>query len=224
MIAERPNVCKQLHMPAQSGSTDVLARMRRGYSREAYDELVAHVRQAIPEVALRCGVGAGSAFVCGFLTRPLSTLRAFSTQRVPIPVPHPPKCSTDMIVGFCGESEEDHAASLDLMAAVQYDQAFLFAYSRRDKTHAARHYEVGGCCRTSVCSIGCRLTGGGHCAGHALPRLASATGRWAASACPNQCPAHTAMHAIPTHVTLFLATRALHPFNWFPSCLAGRRA
>jgi tRNA A37 methylthiotransferase MiaB len=48
-----------------------------------------------------------------------------------------------MIVGFCGESEADHAASLDLMAAVAYDQAFLFAYSLREKTHAARHYQVG---------------------------------------------------------------------------------
>lgn len=54
VIAERPNVCKQLHMPAQSGSTAVLQRMRRGYSRDAYDDLVAHVRHVIPEVALRC--------------------------------------------------------------------------------------------------------------------------------------------------------------------------
>lgn len=50
--------------------------------------------------------------------------------------------STDMIVGFCGEEEEDHAASLDLMRSVGYDQAFLFAYSMRDKTHAARHYQA----------------------------------------------------------------------------------
>lgn len=47
-----------------------------------------------------------------------------------------------MIVGFCGETEDDHAASLDLMRAVGFDQAFLFAYSLRDKTHAARHYQV----------------------------------------------------------------------------------
>ncbi|KAL4421454.1 hypothetical protein ABPG75_010745 [Micractinium tetrahymenae] len=101
VIASRPNVCKQLHMPAQSGSSYMLDRMRRGYSREAYDALVAHVRSVIPEVAL----------------------------------------STDMIVGFCGEREEDHATSLDLMRSVGYDQAFLFAYSMRDKTHAARHYQ-----------------------------------------------------------------------------------
>ncbi|KAL4432197.1 hypothetical protein ABPG77_005959 [Micractinium sp. CCAP 211/92] len=101
VIASRPNVCKQLHMPAQSGSTYMLDRMRRGYTRQAYDELVSHVRTVIPEVAL----------------------------------------STDMIVGFCGEREEDHAASLDLVASTGYDQAFLFAYSMRDKTHAARHYQ-----------------------------------------------------------------------------------
>ena len=48
--------------------------------------------------------------------------------------------STYMIVGFCDETESDHAASVDLMRTVGYDQAFLFAYSRRDKTYAARHY------------------------------------------------------------------------------------
>lgn len=49
-MAEHPNVCKQLHVPAQSGSTEVLARMRRGYSREAYDALVSSIRSAIPGV------------------------------------------------------------------------------------------------------------------------------------------------------------------------------
>ncbi len=52
MIASRPNICKQLHMPAQSGSSSMLGRMRRGYSREAYDLLVAHVRGLLPGVAL----------------------------------------------------------------------------------------------------------------------------------------------------------------------------
>lgn len=62
VIAAHPNICKQLHMPAQSGSTAVLERMRRGYTREAYDELVAHVREALPEVALRW---AGAGMGCG---------------------------------------------------------------------------------------------------------------------------------------------------------------
>ncbi|GAB4822700.1 hypothetical protein N2152v2_009746 [Parachlorella kessleri] len=101
VIASRPNVCKQLHMPAQSGSSAVLERMRRGYSREAYDALVAHVREAIPAVAL----------------------------------------STDIISGFCGESEEDHAATLDLMRRTGFDQAFMFAYSDREKTYAAKHLQ-----------------------------------------------------------------------------------
>lgn len=100
VIASRPNVCKQLHMPAQSGSTAVLQRMRRGYTREAYDALVDHVRASIPGVAL----------------------------------------STDMIAGFCGETEADHAASVDLLQSVRYESAFLFAYSERDRTHAARHH------------------------------------------------------------------------------------
>lgn len=99
-IQSHDNICKQLHMPAQSGSTNVLRRMNRGYSREAYDELVAHIRSEIPGVAL----------------------------------------STDMIAGFCGETEEDHLASVDLMQSIKYDLGFLFAYSLRDKTHAAKKY------------------------------------------------------------------------------------
>lgn len=49
-VAENPNVCKQLHMPAQSGSTTVLARMRRGYTRDAYDALLQHVYEHLPQV------------------------------------------------------------------------------------------------------------------------------------------------------------------------------
>ena len=68
VIASRPNVCKQLHMPAQSGSSAVLERMRRGYTREAYDELVATVRAAIPAVALSTDIisgGSGAGWVDG---------------------------------------------------------------------------------------------------------------------------------------------------------------
>lgn len=49
--------------------------------------------------------------------------------------------STDMIVGFCGETEADHEATLDLLQRMRYPHGFLFAYSKRDKTHAARKYE-----------------------------------------------------------------------------------
>lgn len=100
-IKSHHNICNQLHMPAQSGSTFILEQMRRGYTREAYDDLVDHVRKEIPGVAL----------------------------------------STDMIAGFCGETDEDHKMSVDLMKNVRYDLAFLFAYSKREKTHAARHLE-----------------------------------------------------------------------------------
>lgn len=98
LMAERGNICKHLHMPAQSGSSSVLERMRRGYTREAYLELINDVKGMIPEVAI----------------------------------------SSDFITGFCGETEEEHMETLSLMQTVQYDQAFMFAYSMREKTHAHR--------------------------------------------------------------------------------------
>ncbi|XP_063974689.1 mitochondrial tRNA methylthiotransferase CDK5RAP1 isoform X2 [Diachasmimorpha longicaudata] len=60
LIAERPNICKQIHLPAQSGNSAVLARMRRGYSRESYLELVKHIRNIIPQIKL------SSDFIAGF--------------------------------------------------------------------------------------------------------------------------------------------------------------
>lgn len=59
VIASRPNVCKQLHMPAQSGSSSMLERMRRGYTRQAYDALVQHAREVIPGVALSTDIISG---------------------------------------------------------------------------------------------------------------------------------------------------------------------
>lgn len=50
--------------------------------------------------------------------------------------------STDMIVGFCGETEEEHQCTLDLLERTAYEQAFMFAYSQRDRTLAARHLQV----------------------------------------------------------------------------------
>jgi tRNA A37 methylthiotransferase MiaB len=52
--------------------------------------------------------------------------------------------STDMICGFCGETESEHEATLDLMTRTAFEQAFMFAYSMRERTHAARHLEVAG--------------------------------------------------------------------------------
>lgn len=101
VIKSYDNICKQLHLPAQSGSSTVLSRMRRNYSKEAYFSLIERVREMIPEIAI----------------------------------------STDMIVGFCGETEEEFNESLELMRAVEFDQAYLFAYSMREKTHAHRNYK-----------------------------------------------------------------------------------
>ncbi|KAI5634911.1 radical SAM superfamily domain-containing protein [Phthorimaea operculella] len=101
VISERPNICKMLHLPAQSGNSNVLERMRRGYTREAYLELVDHVKASIPGVGL----------------------------------------STDMICGFCGETEEEFQDTLSLMQIVDYNVAFLFPYSMREKTTAYRRYK-----------------------------------------------------------------------------------
>jgi MiaB/RimO family radical SAM methylthiotransferase len=100
-IASRHNICSQVHMPAQSGSSVVLERMRRGYTREAYLALVQRMREAIPGVAL----------------------------------------SSDFIAGFCGETLHDHRETLSLMTEVEYDMAFMFAYSMRARTRAAYRLE-----------------------------------------------------------------------------------
>ncbi|XP_059476604.1 mitochondrial tRNA methylthiotransferase CDK5RAP1 [Neocloeon triangulifer] len=60
LINERDNICKNIHLPAQSGNSEVLQRMRRGYTREAYLELVDHAREIIPNLSL------SSDFICGF--------------------------------------------------------------------------------------------------------------------------------------------------------------
>jgi len=92
-----PKVCEWFHLPLQSGSDRVLQRMNRGYTRAEYLDLVAALRDAVPEVAL----------------------------------------STDLIVGFPGETETDFAATLEMVERVQYDNVFAFRYSRRPGTPAA---------------------------------------------------------------------------------------
>lgn len=98
LMSERVNICNHLHMPAQSGSTSMLFRMKRGYSREAYIELIDNVRTIIPDVAI----------------------------------------SSDFITGFCEETDDEHTDTISLMNYVKYDQAYMFAYSMREKTHAHR--------------------------------------------------------------------------------------
>ncbi|XP_076466519.1 mitochondrial tRNA methylthiotransferase CDK5RAP1-like [Babylonia areolata] len=96
LIQERPNICRQIHLPAQSGSDAMLEAMGRGYTRAAYLELVNHIRSIIPDVAL----------------------------------------SSDFIAGFCGETEANHQETLTLIRSVQYNFAFCFPYSMRQKTRA----------------------------------------------------------------------------------------
>ena len=100
VIAEEPNVCRHIHLPVQSGSDAVLARMNRKYTREWYLERVDAIRRIIPD----CGL------------------------------------STDIFVGYCGETEEDHQLSLSLMRQVGYDSAFMFKYSERPGTYASKHF------------------------------------------------------------------------------------
>jgi tRNA-2-methylthio-N6-dimethylallyladenosine synthase len=97
-MAECASVCEHAHLPAQSGSTAVLKRMRRTYSRERYLALVGRMREAIPDLAL----------------------------------------STDLIVGFPGETERDFDATLSLVEEVGFDAAFTFVFSPRRGTEAAK--------------------------------------------------------------------------------------
>ena len=96
VMTKFPNICKQIHLPAQSGNSEVLEKMRRGYTREAYLDLVDRVRQLMPEISI----------------------------------------SSDFIAGFCGETEEAHKETVDLIHRVKYNFAFCFPYSMRGKTHA----------------------------------------------------------------------------------------
>ncbi len=100
-IARYDNICNYIHLPVQSGSTAVLQRMNRTYTREWYLNKVKRIREIIPG----CGI------------------------------------SADIITGFCGETEADHQATLSLMELVKYDLAYMFMYSERPGTLAARRYE-----------------------------------------------------------------------------------
>jgi tRNA-2-methylthio-N6-dimethylallyladenosine synthase len=97
-IRDLPKVCRHLHLPVQSGSTRVLKAMRRRYTREEYLELVARLREAIPDIAV----------------------------------------STDMIVGFPSETDQDFEETLTLTEAVRYHSMFSFKYSPRPNTLALK--------------------------------------------------------------------------------------
>ena len=98
-IASRPNLCRHIHLPVQSGSDSVLKAMNRHYTRADYMKRVEAIRTILP--------GAG--------------------------------LSTDLFVGFHGETDADFRESLSLMREAAFDSAFMFKYSERPGTYASRH-------------------------------------------------------------------------------------
>ena len=97
VMGQSEKICKHLHLPVQSGSTRILEKMNRRYTKEHYLELAEKIRRAVPDISL----------------------------------------TTDIIVGFPGETEEDFLETLDVVRKVQYDSAFTFIYSKRTGTPAA---------------------------------------------------------------------------------------
>jgi len=100
VIARNDNICKAIHLPVQSGSSAVLKKMSRKYTREIYMERIAAIKSIIPDAAI----------------------------------------STDVIAGFCGETEDDHRQTISLMEVVGFDFAFMFKYSERPGTIAEKKF------------------------------------------------------------------------------------
>lgn len=98
IMASTPNLCRSIHLPAQSGSTRMLELMNRKYTRTWYLERIAAIRRYLPDCAI----------------------------------------TTDLIAGFCSETEQDHQQTLSLMREVGYEFAYMFKYSERPNTKAAR--------------------------------------------------------------------------------------
>ena len=98
-MARYDNICKFIHLPAQSGNSRVLALMNRTYDRAWYEERVQAIRRILGD---DCAI------------------------------------SSDMISGFCSETEEEHQDTMSLMDYVRYDMAYMFFYSERPGTLAAR--------------------------------------------------------------------------------------
>ncbi len=99
-MAENPNVCNHIHLPVQSGSSEMLKRMRRNYSREDFLRRVEALRKAVPGIAI----------------------------------------TTDIIVGFCGETEADFQQTLSLIREADLEGAYCFKYSSRPGTESS-HWE-----------------------------------------------------------------------------------
>ena len=97
VMKESKKICRHLHLPLQSGSTRILEKMNRRYTKDSYLALAEKIRREIPDISL----------------------------------------TTDIIVGFPGETEEDAEDTIDVIRKVQFDNAFTFVYSRRTGTPAA---------------------------------------------------------------------------------------
>ena len=97
VMAKSKKICRHLHLPLQSGSTEILAKMNRRYTKEQYLALAEKIKKAMPDISL----------------------------------------TTDIIVGFPGETEEDFLETMDVVKKVRYDSAFTFIYSKRTGTPAA---------------------------------------------------------------------------------------
>ena len=101
VMARNGNICRHIHLPVQSGSTEVLGRMNRKYTREWYLGRIAAINRILPGCAI----------------------------------------STDVIAGFCGETEDEHQETLSLMHEAGFDFAYMFKYSERPGTKASRHMQ-----------------------------------------------------------------------------------
>jgi len=101
VISKYENICRHIHLPVQSGSTRILKKMNRGYSRDWYMNRIDAIRKYLPDAEI----------------------------------------TTDIMTGFCDETEEDHKETLSLMEYANYDFAYMFKYSERPGTKAARRME-----------------------------------------------------------------------------------
>ena len=102
VMASSGKICKHLHLPVQSGSTRILKKMNRRYTKESYLELTEKIKKAVPDISL----------------------------------------TTDIFVGFPGETEEDFEETLDVVSKCGYDTAFTFLYSRRSGAPAAEMEQI----------------------------------------------------------------------------------
>lgn len=101
VIASHDNICNYIHLPIQSGNSDVLQRMNRGYTREWYLERIKAIREIIPNCAI----------------------------------------TTDIMTGFCGETDQEHEDTISLMKEVKWNFSYMYKYSERPKTLAERRFK-----------------------------------------------------------------------------------